>query len=85
MGAEIEVELMWMGDAIIDSSACWNVASSAILVGVFGTEKSRVVSLLHCHEADARLVWWCLVEVWNVIFGEEMEWRLVEECCGVRC
>ena len=58
MRAEVEVELVWVCDAVVDGGACGNVTPASVLVAVLGAEEPGVVSLLHCHKADARLWWW---------------------------
>ena len=54
--AEIEIELGRMGDAHVHSGTGRNVARFAALFLLVCAEQSRVVTLLHHNERDARLV-----------------------------
>ena len=56
VAAEVEVVLGGVCDDGVDGGACRDVAALADLLLLVGTEQPRVVSLLHHHERDARLV-----------------------------
>ena len=45
-----------MGDANINSGACWNVARLATLLLFLGAEEPGVVALLYHYEGDAGLI-----------------------------
>ena len=56
MGAEVEVKLCWMSDALVHSCSSRNVATLACLISTVSTEEAGVVTFLDNNECDAWLV-----------------------------